>query len=260
MQLLVNGIGMYPPGGRVGPARWAHHDLLVLLAGTLRVDAGATCHTLRAHDALLIPPRLPFSGTIGDAGGETWVQHFSTRASELPSALRSTTSPMLLRGAASSDLSLALMRRIHALRESDPSSTDRTLGEALLKCLLLEFDRAARTTNTVSPHAGSIQRAIAWAEANLGAATTLQVVAQQSGLSESHFRDLFRQLRAQSVGAWLRERRMTEARRLLSSTDLTLKEISSTLGFGDPVSFNRSFARFHGEPPGAYRRSHPRPV
>ncbi|CAM9823934.1 unnamed protein product, partial [Phaeothamnion confervicola] len=105
------------------------------------------------------------------------------------------------------------------------------------------------------PEARRVELALTWAETNLGSARNLRAIARRADLSESHFRALFRKLRKQPAGAWLRARRLWEARRLLVATGLTLKEIAAQLGYSDVVSFNRAFGQHHGTPPGRFRKT-----
>ena len=100
-----------------------------------------------------------------------------------------------------------------------------------------------------------MEPALAWAKANLGAVRSLRVIARRASLSESHFRSLFRKVKGLPAGAWLRERRMAEARRLLTATRLMPKEIAAQLGYSDVVSFNRAFGQYYGTPPGRFRKT-----
>ena len=259
MKLLVNGISNYGPGHPIGPACWPHHDLIVVLEGSVELRCGGRRHDLRAHDVLLVPPRLPFAGAMGAQGGVIWVQHFRAARGELPAGLGRAPGPRWLRQAATSELALALLRKIHALREGNPEMVE-SLRQSLFASLLLELAHGERAAATAGGEASRLQAAVGWAEGNLREVGGLGDVARRAGLSESHFRSVFRRLRGQAAGRWLRERRMAEARQHLSSTGRTLKEISAELGFSDAVSFSRSFRKFHGLPPGAYRRLHPRAV
>lgn len=54
----------------------------------------------------------------------------------------------------------------------------------------------------------------------------------------------------------LHDRIMTEARRLLAYTEMTVAEIGHDLGFDDPAYFNRFFARRAGMSPGKWRDAH----
>ena len=259
MILRINGIGIYGPHFRFGAGSRPFYDLIVLLEGNLTLDWGKVQTSLFAHDAVLIPPGIAFVGMTGARGGTTWVQHFCAAPAELPRSIPRGGRPHVLRSAAESEVAVALLRRLHTLREAS-GKEDRRLRLKLFDVLLLELGQAARGPGPEMDELTRLRPAVAWVEKHVGLAKNLRIVARQAGCSESHFRSLFRKWRGQSAGAWLRERRMSEACRLLSSTDLPLKEIGSEVGFGDVVGFNRSFRQFHGLPPGRYRRATPRPV
>ncbi|MBS0631972.1 MAG: helix-turn-helix domain-containing protein [Verrucomicrobia bacterium] len=258
MKLRINGIGTYGPGRRIGPACWPHHDLIVVTEGSMVLRCGRQPLTLLAHDAILIPPGTSFAGASGEGGGTIWVQHFSAQGGDMPTALRRRR-PMVLRGAAGSEVGRALLRRLHALRERNAREA-LLLRHVLFRALLLELAQAPAGQRPARPEAQRLQQAIDWAEANPGEARNLSVVARQADISESHFRALFARLRGQPAGAWLRERRMAEARWLLTSTRLTLKEVAAKLGYGDVVSFTRAFGQHQGTPPGRFRRTGPQMV
>ncbi len=259
MILRANGIGIYGPGFRIGPARWTHHDLIVLLEGSLDLDWDQGRISIYAHDAVLIPPEASFAGVTGDGGGMIWVQHFSAADCEIPASIPRSNAPQVLRAAAGGEIVTALIRRLHALREV-PGTEAPALRIKLFEVLLAELGLAAREPRPDATELEQLRPAVAWAEKNVGRARSLKLVAEQAKLSESHFRNLFRKWRGESAGAWLRGLRMAESRRLLSSTDLPLKEIGFRVGFRDVVGFNRSFRQIHGMPPGRYRRANPRPV
>lgn len=254
MKLLTHGIGTIGPEQGIGPACWPHHDLIIVTRGQITLRVGGRRLDLQAHDAVLIPPGVGFAGTSGTGGGGIWVQHFSAAAGDMPGAFARRRGPVVVPATLGNEMVGALLRRLHELR-------DRRTGAAmglrltLFRSLLLELAQAPHGRRASRPEAQQLAAALLWAEANLGLARNLRAIAERANLSESHFRNLFRKLRNQPAGAWLRERRMGEARRLLVATRLSLKEIASHLGYSDMVSFNRSFGQHHRTPPGRFRKA-----
>ena len=74
-------------------------------------------------------------------------------------------------------------------------------------------------------------------------------------LSPSRLRHLFRQSVGLSPCRHVRLLRMREAKRLLDTTFLSVKEIMSAVGRNDLSHFVRDFKRHFGQAPGRYRRS-----
>ena len=85
-----------------------------------------------------------------------------------------------------------------------------------------------------------------------GGIPTLEQVAGQFSISA---RTLRRQLRAAGVSfqSLLDESRYSEARRYLSSTDLTVESIGRLLGYADARSFRTAFRRWSGKTPAQFR-------
>jgi AraC-like DNA-binding protein len=57
------------------------------------------------------------------------------------------------------------------------------------------------------------------------------------------------------VQAWIAERRLAEARRLLAQTDEPVEAVGRRSGFRDASYFSRRFRRAHGVTPAAWRRA-----
>jgi transcriptional regulator GlxA family with amidase domain len=88
---------------------------------------------------------------------------------------------------------------------------------------------------------------------------SLKDVARTVGLTPGHLTTAVRRKTARTVGEWITERRMAEARRLLVQTDLAVNEVGRRTGYVDPAYFVRSFRRVHNTTPLRWRRAAVRP-
>jgi AraC family transcriptional regulator, transcriptional activator of pobA len=86
---------------------------------------------------------------------------------------------------------------------------------------------------------------------------SLTDVARTLNLTPGHLTTMVRQRTGRTVLEWITERRMTEARRLLVQTDLSVAEVGRRVGYADPAYFTRSFRRVHQVTPSGWRRSVP---
>ena len=84
---------------------------------------------------------------------------------------------------------------------------------------------------------------------------SLKDVARAMSLSPGHLTTVVRRKTGRTVGEWISERRMAEARRLLVETDLAVEEVGRRVGYNDPGYFVRSFRRAHGATPLGWRRA-----
>lgn len=83
---------------------------------------------------------------------------------------------------------------------------------------------------------------------------TLASYAHEIGISAGHLHDTVRQATGLTPGKLIRKQRLLEAKRLIASTDLTIRQVSDETGFADPAYFSRFFRRETGSSPGEFRR------
>lgn len=72
-------------------------------------------------------------------------------------------------------------------------------------------------------------------------------------LSQSHLQHLFKQATGLGLGHLLTEKRLQRAAKLLSSTNLSIKEIACAVGYEHASSFTRAFERRFEQGPRRYR-------
>ncbi len=96
--------------------------------------------------------------------------------------------------------------------------------------------------------------ATAWALAHLGEDLGVDRLAEVAHMSRRSFLRAFRRSTGSTPAAWVRSRRLDEARRLLETTDLPVERISADCGFGTPVTLRQAFAAAFGVTPSSYRR------
>jgi AraC family transcriptional regulator len=83
----------------------------------------------------------------------------------------------------------------------------------------------------------------------------LAELARLSGRSSHYLSKLFRQSTGQSLTQYVAAWRMQRARKLLSDTSLSLKEIAFRLGFSDAANFSTAFRKTCGTTPALYRKT-----
>jgi AraC-like DNA-binding protein len=90
--------------------------------------------------------------------------------------------------------------------------------------------------------------------ANLDGSVSLEEIAQECGLSVSHFSRAFRISVGMAPHNWLLKRRVDSAKSLLPNGQMSLSEVALTCGFADQSHFTRVFTREVGSSPGVWRR------
>jgi AraC family transcriptional activator of pobA len=90
----------------------------------------------------------------------------------------------------------------------------------------------------------------------LGEPLSLRDVAHELGMTPGHLTTVVRHRTGRTVQDWIIERRMAEARSLLSGTELPVSDVARRVGISDPGYFSRLFRRTHGTSPRDWR-GHP---
>jgi AraC-like DNA-binding protein len=83
---------------------------------------------------------------------------------------------------------------------------------------------------------------------------TIQDLALECNLSESHLQHLFKECTGLGLGRLLIEQRMQRAADLIGRTNLSIKEIAWTVGYEHTSSFTRAFERHFRETPRSFRQ------
>jgi YesN/AraC family two-component response regulator len=100
-----------------------------------------------------------------------------------------------------------------------------------------------------------IQEAIKFIDDNWTRPIRARDVAEAVALSRKHLGRLFKKEMKQSVDGYINWRRIQEAKKLLLlNRDTALSKIVEELGFTSEDHFQRTFKRFEGKTPGAFRQ------
>jgi AraC-like DNA-binding protein len=161
----------------------------------------------------------------------------------------------------------ALAYRVEALlRELEQEQALRACGFELvmrnLFCMLLVLlSRAYEQQINGSGAAGEwtrrhvvVEEAMRYIEAHHAEALSLTDVARHTAMSPSRLAHLFKQHTRRSILAYLHEFRINRICDCLLTTDASVSELASNLGYGDLAFFNRVFRRQTGCSPTEYRR------
>lgn len=126
---------------------------------------------------------------------------------------------------------------------------------ALLRLVLIELERVSGPEATPDATGlGLARQALTYIEANALESLSLAAVARAVGRSTTHVASVVREETGRTVGQWILEYRMAEARRRLRGTDEQVGVIAERVGYADVTHFIRLFRREHGSTPAAWRR------
>ncbi|HHP1518434.1 TPA: RamA family antibiotic efflux transcriptional regulator [Klebsiella pneumoniae] len=99
-----------------------------------------------------------------------------------------------------------------------------------------------------------IDTIVEWIDDNLHQPLRIDDIARHAGYSKWHLQRLFLQYKGESLGRYIRERKLLLAARDLRDTDQRIYDICLKYGFDSQQTFTRVFTRTFNQPPGAYRK------
>lgn len=101
----------------------------------------------------------------------------------------------------------------------------------------------------------ALENAILYIENHLDQEIRVEDAAGAAGYSYYHFTRLFQALLGESMGSYIRSRRLTKAAKELLYTDKRIVEIALDCGFQTPESFSRAFKALYQVNPVTYRKN-----
>ncbi|GLW53561.1 helix-turn-helix domain-containing protein [Kitasatospora phosalacinea] len=152
---------------------------------------------------------------------------------------------------------VAVLRELTAEYEAGLDGGPSVL-QALLHVLLVRALRAARGRGaaTAPPRAAGhplvtrFTRLIAEADRT---DRSVLALARELGVSAGYLHEVVKEATGRTPARLIREQQTLEAKHLLTTTDLTIRQISAAAGFSDPAYFCRFFRREVGRTPGEFR-------
>ncbi len=100
-----------------------------------------------------------------------------------------------------------------------------------------------------------VEKALRFIEENLNREIEQKMVAETACCSLYHFHRMFSALMGESLGDYIRNRRINEAGRRLIETSDGILDIALEFGYGSQAAFSRIFKDAYGMTPGKFRRN-----
>ncbi len=89
-------------------------------------------------------------------------------------------------------------------------------------------------------------------EENYTSPISIKELAYLSGRSLSSFKRDFQSIYGVSPAKWIREKRLSKARQMLLSSQISVADVAYSLGFENPTHFSRIFKQQYGASPSTY--------
>ncbi len=106
----------------------------------------------------------------------------------------------------------------------------------------------------INQYSPLVEQIIAYVNEHLKSGLSVKSIAADLYISESRLQKSFRQEMQQPLGKYISDKLYFTAEQELRTTDRSIKEISTGLGFCDPFYFTRCFTQRYGTSPSEYRK------
>ena len=244
----------------------ANYELFIGVQETLYLTIEGQSVSLQPGDVLLIPPEVAFTGSQDSLSGLSfyWL-HFSLppaagKLLRLSQPEERHGQPLLVplygeRLATANELIL-FQQMLLAMKNV---AWQPDLLAAFATTILLSLSAQTKKQVSQKPPAPG-QQIIAfvaeWLQNNLAQAITVQEVANHFGYNKVYLSNLFSTQMGTTMTNYLQHLRIEEAKKLLVTSPLTIKELAKEVGFHDEKYFSRVFKTFENQAPTAYRQHH----
>ncbi len=244
INFYLHSYGEHDDNNKIGPVTWPHFDLLFVREGEIFLQLlERDSIRLSAGQGVLIYPLTRFHGYSITPIAKTSVQHFDFNkdAKYRPYVIQSLIGKSHEYEIYQDEYSDNLFRNIDltiqwASYEDDPFLYDLRVAATVL--ILGELKSKKFQKRKRSRHEEIIANLVDRLRSSWQAhSMSVDDMASEVGLSNSHFRALFRNYVGASPGQFLFSLRMLEAKRFLRETVIPIKDISERLGYKKPFAF-----------------------
>ena len=234
----------------------AEYALIYVNKGTRELSLSNKTITLSAGDVIVCRPheQKKILAAEEETGEFYWFSFRGRVATEILSLLKLTSKDKYFVGH-DNELTAYMDKTVDEWNRNETASA--VFVAAFTMVILCQLSRLAVRTAAQDQAKGHDKIAPAISSINSDCTSKLSVddYAKMCNLSTSYFTHLFTAVTGFSPMEYKQLQRINIAKNLLSTTNLSIKEISTVVGFKDPLYFGRCFKQATGKTPSGYRAS-----
>lgn len=251
------------PDFKVGWGAVPFVTIVVILKGQLYCYRGCKCNAKKAHikqgQAFVVPSGIPHSWGVESDGVSIAKADFQARLLNCVDICDLYKLPFVLDEPDSTILKNAIleMKTSYARQASDDilsMVTRKKNGLVILETLLRHAQEKCNRAGRLSVTTERLLPVFRHIHDNLNEEMNREGLARLVSLSPSRFNGLFKECTGQAPMSYVKQARLRESQRLLSTTDLPIGEIANRLRFYDAFHFSRQFKKTFEISPRDYRK------
>lgn len=157
----------------------------------------------------------------------------------------------------SKDLQEQMVKEMNYIISHPKESSFHLLGHLYLFFdYFIQSAKSTRLTQSSKMSDYYIQEAIHYMEQNFQNDISIEEIAAVCGINRSYLGKIFRNSIGHSPQEFLMNYRMVKATELLKLTTLSIADIGTAVGYGNPLHFSRAFKNIYGVSPREWRNEH----
>lgn len=157
----------------------------------------------------------------------------------------------------SKDLQEQMVKEMNYIISHPKESSFHLLGHLYLFFdYFIQSAKSTRLTQSSKMSDYYIQEAIHYMEQNFQNDISIEEIAAVCGINRSYLGKIFRNSIGHSPQEFLINYRMVKATELLKLTTLSIADIGTAVGYGNPLHFSRAFKNIYGVSPREWRNEH----
>lgn len=253
LSLACAGHSQTMPGHVYGPAIRPYYLIHYITAGRGRFICEGATYELTAGQGFLIMPGLSslYVADEQEPWSYVWAGFSGKMAGSLVARIGMSPFMPIFRSTAAEDF-------VEPIRTIERTKDDGSaVGELTLLGSLFYFLAAVARAQKESVAAGivdeQVRLAVAYITAHITDPLTASEVASHVGLDRCYFSRKFSKAMGKSPRLYIQSLRLTLARHILESVDLSLDEVAARSGYQSAEAFSKAFRKHYGVAPGTYR-------
>ncbi|HEY0273435.1 MAG TPA: AraC family transcriptional regulator [Chitinophaga sp.] len=255
----LTAIGYYPKATNHDRERKSGSDQYILIyciEGEGDIFLHDKAYVLKANSYFIIPRNVPHRYTSYGANSWSiyWV-HFSGELAPLIYHRFATNHQPVAVPVPYDEARIRLFEQILHLVEHSYNEREMEILNFKLWSFVNSFVYLREANPAINPD-DVVGSSIEFMKKRLHKKFTIEELAQQQGLSVSHYARIFKQKTGISPINYFNQLKVQKACQYLYFTERSIKEISAELGVDDPYYFSRLFSKVIGVSPAGYRKRH----
>ena len=227
------------------------YHIFYVAEGEAEIYENETSHRLKKGDFVLYPPKAPQKYKRLRGTRDFWIHFNGFQVTEI---INDAGLSLGVNRATESEEIKTLFERLiteHSINGDKKANTEKGVLLTILYTL-------GRLTSEISAQRQNewIRKAVLYINEHYAESFSNSFLASMCNLSLGRFEHIFKAELTVSPSAYRQRLRIENAKSLLSSTTLSVFEISELVGFADQLYFSRIFKNKTGLSPIEYRRTH----